>query len=217
MTPDGPPLHLSRRAWLLSFFDAAERYGLSPLSLAIAHRLVFLANVMAPVYELPVPDGYLLKYRRGPYFPAVAWDLGRLVAQGMLAVNGVKPLNDQDGFWFDANYRITDRGIAVCRAVSSIPSLYARQVYFREFCRAYAALGTTEDRADLAEGDVNYAPISEGLAVDFSTADKNYSPHAADILIPEDHLTATRRERLQRYLHYLDQVRQSDAKVSHVG
>ena len=48
------------RMWLLLLFDASERCGIAPLSVERLHRLVYLANTLSPVYDLLVPDGYIL-------------------------------------------------------------------------------------------------------------------------------------------------------------
>lgn len=45
---------LTARMWLLLVFDACERAGVAPLSVERLHRLVYLANALAPVYDLAV-------------------------------------------------------------------------------------------------------------------------------------------------------------------
>jgi hypothetical protein len=107
----GFPVDLGARMWLLLLLDAAERSGIAPVSVKRLHRLVYLANAMAPVYDLLTPDGYILKYKRGPFFPAVQWDIDRLSAQGLAQVSNSKRLEDELGWWFEANYSLTKLGM----------------------------------------------------------------------------------------------------------
>src|SRR5712671_607892 len=120
---------LVARMWLLFLLDASERAGIAPLSVERLHRLVYLANALAPVYELLVPDGYILKYRRGPFFPLVHWDIGRLVAQGLVTATGSRPTKDKLGYWMAANYSLSKVGmIAVDRALP-IETIAPRATY----------------------------------------------------------------------------------------
>jgi hypothetical protein len=104
---------LVSRVWLILLLDACERTGTAPLSVSRLHRLVYLANTLTPVYNLFVPDGYVLKYRRGPFFPAVHWDVGRLVAQGLVFAKNAHPIK--------MNWAIGYPQIMDCRAAAWMP------------------------------------------------------------------------------------------------
>ena len=104
------PADLGRRVWLLLLLDGAERAGIAPLAEMRLHRLVFLANVLAPVYDLPVEDGKVVKYRRGPFYPDVQWDLDRLAVSGLADISEIRHIKDEHGWWFSAKYGLRKQG-----------------------------------------------------------------------------------------------------------
>lgn len=195
---------LVARIWLLLLLDASERSGITPLSVERLHRLVYLANALAPVYHLPVPDGYILKYRRGPFFPLVHWDIGRLVAQGLVNVTGSRPIKDDLGYWISAAYNLSRKGMNVVDSASSVETVGFKATYLREVALAFAALETTErDAAALV--DINYEPAVDETAINFGEDGDNLSPTAAELLV-EDTAPSVRRLRLHRYFQYLERA-----------
>jgi hypothetical protein len=199
-TPKRPIL--VSRMWLLLLFDAAERAGVSPLSVSRLHRLVYLANALAPVYDLLVPDGYILKYRRGPFFPEVHWDVGRLVAQGLLFAEGSRAIKDELGYWIVANYTLSQEGMTVVDKASSIETVEPKATFLREIALAFASIETTErDNSLLA--DVNYEPAIEDTPVYYGENDGNLAPAAVEVLLSEA-TPSVRRLKLHRYFQYLE-------------
>jgi hypothetical protein len=137
--------------WLLFLLDASERAGIAPLSVERLHRLVYLANALAPVYDLLVPDGYILKYRRGPFFPAVHWDIGRLVAQGLVSASDSRPIKDDLGYWIVSNYSLSAAGMNAVDCALSIDTAPSKATYLQEVALAFATLETADrDSAALA-------------------------------------------------------------------
>ena len=195
---------LVARMWLLLLLDAAERSGLAPLSVERLHRLVYLANALAPVYDLLVPDGYILKYRRGPFFPTVHWDIGRLAAQGLVNVQNSRAVKDDLGYWISADYNLSRSGMNVVDAAMEVETVGPKGLYLREISLAFAALeGATRDATALV--DINYDPAVEETAVNFGDDGNNLSPIAAESLVEEGPLTI-RRLRLHRYFQYLEKA-----------
>ena len=87
--------NLRTRVWLLILLDGAERAGLTPMSKERFHRLVYLANSLAPIYDLPPPDRKILKYKHGPFYPDVQWDLDRLAVQGLVEILKIKHIRSK--------------------------------------------------------------------------------------------------------------------------
>lgn len=192
------------RMWILLLLDAAERSGIAPLSVERLHRLVYLANTLAPVYELLVPDGYILKYRRGPFFPAVHRDIGRLVAQGLVRATDSKPVKDNLGYWMSANYSLPKPGMKVVDEALAIETVKPKALYLREVALAFAGLDVM-DRDNAALVDVNYDAVGENTAVRFGEGEENFAPAASEVVSAPIDLSI-RRLRLSRYLQYLEQA-----------
>jgi hypothetical protein len=188
--------------WLLLMLDASERAGITPLSVERLHRLVYLGNTLAPVYDLLVPDGYILKYRRGPFFPAVHKDVGRLVAQGLVTASKLRPINDELGYWISADYTLSSAGMKVVDLAISVETVGPKAVYLREVALAFANLEVT-DRDQAALLDVNYDAVAENEAVSFGEGADNLSPLASQAVSQPIDLSV-RRLRLNRYLQYLE-------------
>ena len=193
---------LIARLWLLLLFDASERAGIAPLSVERLHRLVYLANAMAPVYNLPVPDGYILKYLRGPFFPAVHWDVGRLTVQGLVHAREATPIKDDLGYWIAANYSLSDKGMAAVDDVLEIDTVLAKASYLREVALAFATLHVG-NRDGSALSDINYASAVEETPIHIGDNEKNMAPLAAEAVL-EKGAPAVRRLRLHRYFQYLE-------------
>lgn len=204
---------LSARMWLLSLLDAAERIGIAPLSVERLHRLIYLANAMAPVYDLLTPDGYLLKYKRGPFFPEVQWDVDRLCAQGLAVATDLKTLHDDLGWWFQANYSLTMTGMSAVDRAMQLDAVGSKAAFLREVVRAFSAILRTEDGrgpdadAALLE-DITYARADSDAPIDFNTTADNLTALAANTIAKRvsDSEMVGRREKVHLYFRYLDRV-----------
>lgn len=199
----GRPI-LVPRMWLLLLLDASERAGIAPLSVERLHRLVYLANALAPVYDLLVPDGFILKYRRGPFFPAVHWEVGRLVAQGLVIAQGARPIKDDLGYWISALYGLSSRGMNTVDGALGIETITPRATYLREVALAFAAL-EMQQRDATALADVNYESAIEEMPVHYGDDLSNLAPLAAEALV-ELGAPSVRRLKLHRYFQYLERA-----------
>src|SRR5580704_18335291 len=94
------------RVWLTYLLMAAYRTGLSPISKKRLHRLVFLSNCLAPLFVATPASAQIVKYKRGPFYPVVQWELDRLTAMGVLNVANIIYFRDKDGWWQEADYSI---------------------------------------------------------------------------------------------------------------
>jgi hypothetical protein len=206
---------LAARMWLLSLLDAAERTGIAPLSVERLHRLVYLANAMSPVYDLLTPDGYVLKYKRGPFFPEVQWDIDRLAVQGLAAARDLRRKKDDLGWWFEAHYSLTNAGMAAVDHALRLEEAGRKAAFLREVVRAFAAilrdetagLGSSQADAAMLE-DVAFTRADAEGPIDFRTASENLTALAAGAIarrVGEDR-SVGRRAEVHLYFRYLEQL-----------
>jgi hypothetical protein len=196
--------------WLLLLLDAAERSGIAPVSVKRLHRLVYLANAMAPVYDLLTPDGYILKYKRGPFFPVVQWDIDRLSAQGLAQVSNSKRLEDELGWWFEANYSLTKLGMDAVDTAITLDEIGSKASFLREVVKSFASIELSEaDRDASLLGDVAYDHADVEAPIDFRTASNNLTAlatatiaNAGNAAAPE----ASRRAEVHLYFRYLERL-----------
>ena len=83
----GEGADVERKIRLIVLLSAAENAGLYPTPIRQLHVLAYLANVLAPVWNMPVLDGKLLKKKGGPFYPALQQDLDRLVGTGVVFIS----------------------------------------------------------------------------------------------------------------------------------
>lgn len=214
---------LSARMWLLTLLDGAERTGIAPLSVRRLHRLVYLANAMAPVYDLLTPDGYLLKFKRGPFFPAVQWDIDRLSVQGLATVSGASRKKDDLGWWFEADYSLSAMGMKAVDHAMQLEAIGEKAAFLREVARAFSAIlrqeASSEATADDALlADVTFKHADAGGPIDFKVASENLSALAATTIgnTVGEGSSVGRRAEVHLYFRYLEQAwdRQQGAAVA---
>lgn len=202
--------HVQRRAWLLMLLDGAERAGVVPIESMRLHRLAFLANCLSPVYDLPAADGKILKYRRGPFYPELQWDIDRLVVQGFLSMLDLQHVMDEFGPWFTANYSLAARGVEAVHVMEQTPNGARVHAYLQEVGAAFSSL-REESRQDAALEDATYSNpfVHEGSLIDFGEWQRrNYSEaaaHAFAAVVPEN-VRLGRRDELHLYFRYLDRM-----------
>jgi len=128
------------RVWLTYLVMAAHRSGLAPIAKQRLHRLVFLSNCLAPLFEATPASAQIVKYKRGPFYPVVQWELDRLAAMGVLNIANIAYIQDKNGWWQDADYSVGVKArdvIAYCNGID-----YGRQLerYLTEVATAFASL-----------------------------------------------------------------------------
>jgi hypothetical protein len=142
-----PPVsveHLERKLRVLAILDAGEQIGLVPLPVGALHAIAYFADALAPVWNIPVIDGRLLKRHR-PYYPSLQADLDRLVGGGVVLVEDVSYTRAEDGSWriegsYRLNHQFSDRIFTSARATRR----QSRELAFvREVVFATSGLGAT--------------------------------------------------------------------------
>lgn len=194
-------IELSSRGWLLLFFEAAERNGIYPIAMDMLHKLIYLANVLSPVSDVKMPNHYTLKHRRGPYFPRAQLDIGILVAQQLVESQSVVAIKDEHGFWLKGNYRITKEGLDITEEINDDTILENYSIFLREFFRSLTYLSKIQIH-EINNFEIHYKTVSDGLGVDISTPDNNFTKEAISNLFPPER-SQTTREGIHRYISYL--------------
>jgi hypothetical protein len=198
-----------RQVRILMLLDAADRAGLAPLQVLRFHALAYLANVLAPVWEMPVLEGKVLKRNGGPFYPSLQQDVDRLVGMGLVLVTGLGHVQGPQGQWrlegaFSLNRVLAQRPLAYLEDLDDERRV---RMFVQELTYAFSAL--SDDDLDIAgENDAAYSDplVGVGNVVDFGEwRHKNNSADAAryfDGLIPGGG-PATRGEKLHLYARHL--------------
>lgn len=214
-TPDTSfPYATARIVRVLSLLDALSGAGITPSPSRAMHELAYLANVLAPVFDLSPLDAVLLKRKSGPYYPELQQAIDRLVGQGLVEVlNPHYELDEvEQRYRMVASYRLC-RSV-VTHALERYRVLFESEAQFiDELAAAYSAL-SDQEQGRTALGDARYADASvdENNVIDFGqwvSIDKNFSRNAAMAFAPGQNLRPA--ERLYLYLDHLQQ------RVAHGG
>jgi hypothetical protein len=193
---------------VLTLLDALSAAGLAPSSSRALHELAYLANVLAPVFDLPPLDATLLKHKSGPYYPELQQTIDRLVGRGLVEAQELRYEMDE----IEQRYRISAsyllRWSEVRAALKRFRELSPIEALFLdELAAAYSTLSDAE-QGHVAIGDARYADVSVDVnnVIDFgewTSAEKNFSRNAAMTFAPGRHLAPA--ERLYLYLDHLQQ------------
>lgn len=154
--PDYQPL--KRKIRLLSILDSGEAAGITPLPVLSVHMIAYFADVLAPVWDLPVLDAVVLKRVKRPFFPRLQADLDSLVGRGIVEVTRFEYLRTDGGEWrIDADYVLNRRFSDPILAEARRHSQQAEGLEFvREVVYAVSGFGTSGIE-DLGLADAAYS------------------------------------------------------------
>lgn len=191
---------------VLTLLDALAAAGLAPSSSRALHELAYLANVLAPVFDLAPLDATLLKRKSGPYYPELQQTIDRLVGRGLVEARETRYELDEieQRYRISASYNL--RRSEVQAALDRYRQLYpVESLFLDELAAAYSALSDAE-QGHVALGDARYADVSvdDNNVIDFgewASVEKNFSRNAAMTFAPGRHLDPA--ERLYLYLDHL--------------
>jgi len=197
------------RVWLTYLVMAVHRTGLAPISKQRLHRLVYLSNCLAPIFEATPASAQIVKYKRGPFYPVVQWELDRLTAMGVLNVANIAYIQDKDGWWQYADYSVGAKARDVIDYCNGIEYGRCLDRYLTEVTTAFASL-----RSEVLDGvalqDENFARRGATMDtfIDFSTEEQNLSVQTArdfKAVMPGG-FAPSRKEELFLYLRFLEAV-----------
>ena len=199
---------LRRRARLVTLLDAAEAAGLVPIRILWLHAFAYLSNVLAPVWDLPVLEGALLKRQGGPFYPDLQRDLDRLVGIGVANISGIGHVQDESKKWrLDGAYRLNRKfANPILAALNNFEEESRLGAFVLELGYALSAL-SDEDLNKAVSEDATYSNplVPNDNVIDFEgRGEKNYSAYAAgefSRVIPGGN--ATSGEKLHLYVRHL--------------
>ena len=195
------------QVWLVFLMGAAQKAGLLPVSKRLFHRIIYLSNCLAPLFETAPTAATIVKYKRGPFYPTLQWYLDRLAVLGVLKVRDIEYLTDEHGVWMEANYftnGTTRHVIDTCTQID-----YGRQIeeYLTEMIFAVASISSrTGDSAALHDLTYRETGKSEGAFIDFADPSNNLSVQAARAfqnVLPRGFI-ASPKEEMFLYLRFLE-------------
>ena len=198
-----------RMVRLATLLWAAGSAGLTPITLQRLHTLVFLSDVLAPVWGIPPLDGKLLKRSQGPFYPLVQRDLDRMVGTGLVLISNLGYTDQGEDRWrLEGSYELSQtRSEAFVLALTTWSSGRYQAQYLREVAFAVSALDLVDLEIASSE-DATYGDpvVGDGNVVDFADwADANASANAARFLgslAPTGHV-GTASEQLHLYIQHL--------------
>ncbi len=196
------------KTWVLICVSEASRLGVTPLATAQLHVLLYLANTLAPLFDVVRVRGRILKLGDYPFYPDVQPEIDRLAFSGILSIDRVDfgPRGH-----LAAHYMVGSKGeIAVKELLAHSREAERTAKLFRELVLSCFGkfLGT---KTAIGPIDANYGDnqVLDGQVVDFSEwEDDNKNIHVARYLI--DQLRSmhpnTRRDGVRLYCDYLDKA-----------
>ncbi|KRC24828.1 hypothetical protein [Acidovorax sp. Root217] len=196
------------KAWVVLCISESQRMGLTPVSTAQLHVILYLANTLADLYGVTRVRGRVLKRGAYPFFPDVQREVDRLAFAGVLTIEhvefGVKG-------HLAAHYALGERGAQISQAIvaHSMEAQRTAQLLCELVCACFGRF--LYERADIGAIDANYgdALVLDGEVVDFSEwSSDNKNMGLARLLIEK--LRALRpdaqRDGVRLYCDYLDKA-----------
>lgn len=197
------------QVWLVFMMGAAQKAGLLPISKDLFHRIIYLSNCLAPLFQTTPAVATVVKYKRGPFYPTIQWYLDRMAVQGVLKVCDLAYTDDEHGPWMDAKYftnGITRSVIDTCTQIQ-----YGRHLeeYLTEMVFAVASISRrTWNSAALYDATYDEAGKSEGAFIDFADPAGNLSVQTAQAfqnVLPQSFVISPKEE-MFLYLRFLESL-----------
>lgn len=189
MTP-APPLpdeaiaaSIRRRVRIVVLLQASAEAGIEPLPTMRLHAIAYLANVLAPVWDMPSVDGAILKRSGGPFYPDLQRDLDRLVGLGVVRVADLRHLRlDDSHYRVEGSYQLNPPlAEPILEYLEMLPGEAAAAHFVRELVLALSALSDAEiDRAVTEDATYSNPKVGPDNVIDFGEwLETNYSAAAA--------------------------------------
>jgi hypothetical protein len=173
---------IQRRIRLVMLLDATEAAGLAPIKILRLHAFAYLSNVLAPVWDMPVLEGKVLKRRGGPFYPALQGDLDRLVGMGVVLISKVSHVLDDAKRWrLEGSYRLNHEfADPILAKLTDFPEEARLGAFILELAYALSALSDRELDIAVSE-DATYSDplVTVDNVINFEGYRENYSANAA--------------------------------------
>lgn len=196
---------------VLSLLDSLSRASVSQVTVRVLHELAYLANVLAPVFDLPPFSASLLKRKGGPYYPLLQQTVDELVGRGLVVASNLSFVHvpEESRYRLDAAYKLNYE--LSRQAITAYREAYwetGEVLFLDELAVAYSTL-TDAQFGDASAQDARYAhsDVDTNNVIDFGewspSREMNFATNAALSFAPGGDLFPA--ERL--YL-YMDHIRQ---------
>jgi len=198
------------RAWMLLMLRAGTVAGLTPMPSTLFHRLVFLSNSLAQLYETVPPNEFVLKHKRGPFYPQAQFELERLTAQGLVSLSDLHWSARGPDLQLQARFALSERGRVLVRRWND-ESQWCRQVllFLTDLCVALASVDDGHE-VDVADQDLTYnqAWASQYAVISFRSPQERLSQRGATAIadMAPAGLEPNRQHQLRLYLKYLERL-----------
>ncbi|MFI6628454.1 hypothetical protein ACI2LC_46465 [Nonomuraea wenchangensis] len=128
---------------IVAIVRACQDSGISPAPLTTIHAVAYFADVLAPVWQIPVLESQILKKAELPTNPELQRDIDRLVGIGVLVPSNIRHIQSGALWRLDANYALHSLfGPRILDALER-DNQYSRELHFvREVTLALAGIGT---------------------------------------------------------------------------
>jgi hypothetical protein len=148
---------IERQLRIVAILHAADQLGLTPLPVGPLHSIAYFTDALAPVWNIPIIDGRILKRHR-PYYPALQDDLDGLVGRGVVTVQAVEYVQVEGDSWrLEGSYSLHRPFADRILACASDMREQARELDFvREVVFATSGLGVS-GVGEASEVDAAYA------------------------------------------------------------
>jgi hypothetical protein len=148
--------------------DSSDYAVISPISTARFHALVYLADVLSPIYKLTSISGVILKRRIGPYFPELQWELDRLVGLGLVEVTQLRPIVEVSDAYLDACFSLRrELAETILKVVYEDETFCKLRDFFRELAGALGAV-PENDLDATTQADVTWETGHTGTVIDYA-------------------------------------------------
>jgi hypothetical protein len=181
---------------------------LAPFSVLRLHTLAFLSNVLAPVWEMPVLEGKVLKRKGGPFYPELQRDLDGLVGLGIVAISNLGHVMDEESRWrLEGSYQLR-RSFAdpILDRVRQFDEERELLTFVDELALALSALSDDDIGESTTEDAIYSDPIVDfGNVLDFAEWQHNNAAAAAAARLGRSlpGVQADRAEMIHLYLRHL--------------
>lgn len=196
--------------WLLLILRGAHLAGLAPVAVPLAHRLLFLTNSLAHVYQQVAPSDFVLKHRRGPYYPDAQFTFERLAVQGLVDLGPLRWDRSHSFPEIETEFSLSHAGTELLKHLANA-SRWCNEVmaFTTDLC---AAVATVEDGEEIEtmDEDLTYAQswAKQNTVIPFRYEEQRLSGQAIREFtnLAPDSLQPNRQHLLRLYLKYLEKV-----------
>jgi hypothetical protein len=199
---------------VIALLDSLARVGVSPSPLRVLHELAYLANVLAPVFELSPLSASLLKRRGGPYYPELQHTVDRLIGSGVVLASNIRFVHvpEEWRYRLDATYKLNGNfSDSIAHEYRSVYADTPEVLFLDELVAAYSTMAETQF-GRITPYDPRYAhtDVDANNVIDFG----EWVPEAASNFSRNAALTFGAKVRLQpaeRLYLYLDHLKRRAA------